>query len=265
MMQMSDTHPERRRVRHVFKAWRAEGEVQLTPESNQKLTAAQFLEAMGRHRFVLSPRGNGVDAHRTWEACLRVHVACCMLRVRVWARHGHGSPCTLQTLLAGSIPIVRHTALHPLYARLPVLVVADWSDVTPALLRAFWANYTLRREAYDYERLFADHWFARIGAQRARCLAHHHAHTRPLTASGSGGGVGVGVGVGERSWPRARMATASRTRGGRGTATRDHASPIKRRPLAKRSEEVREAPRPDPVTRDRACDGVWGCMKSLVG
>ena len=85
----------------------------------------------------------------------------CMLRVRVWARHGHGAPCTLQTLLAGSIPIVRHTALHPLYARLPVLVVADWSDVTPALLRAFWANYTLRREAYDYERLFADHW---IGA-----------------------------------------------------------------------------------------------------
>ena len=82
------------------------------------------------------------------------------------------------------------------YARLPVLVVADWSDVTPALLRAFWANYTLRREAYDYERLFADHWFARIGAQRARCLAHHQAHTRPLTASGSGGGGGGGGGSG---------------------------------------------------------------------
>ena len=34
MMQMSDTHPERRRVRHVFKAWRAEGEVQLTVASD---------------------------------------------------------------------------------------------------------------------------------------------------------------------------------------------------------------------------------------
>ena len=86
MMQMSDTHPERRRVRHVFKAWRAEGEVQLTPESNQKLTAAQFLEVMGRHRFVLSPRGNGVDAHRTWEArrmCTARACACCAVRVRV--------------------------------------------------------------------------------------------------------------------------------------------------------------------------------------
>jgi hypothetical protein len=27
MMQMSDTHPERRRVRQVFSAWRGEGEV----------------------------------------------------------------------------------------------------------------------------------------------------------------------------------------------------------------------------------------------
>ena len=71
MMQMSDTHPERRRVRQTFLKWRGEAEdieVQLTPESPQKLTAPQFLEAMGRHRFVLSPRGNGVDAHRTWEA-----------------------------------------------------------------------------------------------------------------------------------------------------------------------------------------------------
>ena len=33
-------------------------------------------------------------------------------------------------------------------------------------------NYSARRELYDYERLFADHWLARIGAQRARCLAH---------------------------------------------------------------------------------------------
>ena len=110
---------------------------------------------------------------------------------------------TLQTLLAGSIPIVRHTALHPLYARLPVLVVADWTDVTPALLRAFWANYTTRREAYDYERLFADHWFGRIGAHRARCLAHHHASTRPPTAVGGGGSGGGG---GQRGGENARTA-----------------------------------------------------------
>ena len=60
------------------------------------MSARQFLHEMGRHRFVLSPRGNGLDAHRTWE-----------------------------TMLVGAIPIVRHSPLHPLYDRLPVLVVAD--------------------------------------------------------------------------------------------------------------------------------------------
>ncbi len=29
---------------------------------------AQYLEEMARHRSVVSPRGNGVDCHRTWEA-----------------------------------------------------------------------------------------------------------------------------------------------------------------------------------------------------
>ena len=159
MLQMSDTHPERRRVRNTFRGWHGEGEVQLTPDTKQRLTARQFLLKMGHHRFVLSPRGNGVDAHRTWEA-----------------------------LLAGSIPVVRHSALHPLYRRLPVLAVADWPDVTPALLRDFYANYSRRGEQYDYDRLFADHWFGRIGAQRARCLTQHYGNR--LGDAWTGGGRG---------------------------------------------------------------------------
>jgi len=175
MMQMSDTHPERRRVRHAFRGWRGEGAVQLTPDTQRKLTARQFLLEMGRHRFVLSPRGNGVDAHRTWEA-----------------------------LLVGAIPVVRHTALHPLYERLPVLVVADWPDVTPQLLREFYANYTRRRELYDYDRLFADHWFGRIGAQRARCLAQQHGNGGADAAGANSGGQAE-VGLWERLSPVLKM------------------------------------------------------------
>mgnify|MGYP006095626801 FL=1 len=169
MMQMADTHPERRRVRQTFKDWRGEREVQLTPDTSKKMSARQFLQEMGRHRFVLSPRGNGLDAHRTWE-----------------------------TMLVGAIPIVRHSPLHPLYDRLPVLVVADWPDVTPRLLRDFYANYSARRELYDYERLFADHWFERVGAYRARCLDEQHANNRPVGDGGAtiapmtGGGDGGG-------------------------------------------------------------------------
>ena len=166
MMQMGDTHPERRRVRRwaLRGGWHGEDDVQLTPERRVprhggSLGTRQFLQEMGQHRFVLSPRGNGLDAHRTWEA-----------------------------LLVGAIPIVRHSALHPLYERLPVLVVADWPEVTPRLLRDFYANYSARREMYDYERLFADHWFERIGAQRARCTAERMAQGLPVGDGGATSG-----------------------------------------------------------------------------
>ena len=53
------------------------------------------------HRFVLSPTGNGLDCHRTWEA-----------------------------LCLGCIPIVHTSPLDPLWEGLPVWVVNSWSEVT---------------------------------------------------------------------------------------------------------------------------------------
>ena len=71
MMQMTETHPERRRVRSsiVPDKWGDE-EVRLTPERRGKMGVYDYLMELGQHRFVLSPRGNGLDAHRTWEALL---------------------------------------------------------------------------------------------------------------------------------------------------------------------------------------------------
>jgi hypothetical protein len=53
------------------------------------------------HRFVLSPLGNGLDCHRTWEA-----------------------------LALGCIPIVRSSPLNTLWEGLPVWIVNSWSEVT---------------------------------------------------------------------------------------------------------------------------------------
>ena len=83
MMQMSETHAERRRVRSTFHRGWGDATVQLTPESTKRLRVSEYLMALGRHRFVISPRGNGLDAHRTWE-----------------------------TLLVGSIPSMRRTYMH---------------------------------------------------------------------------------------------------------------------------------------------------------
>jgi len=150
MMQMSLTHSERRRVRAAFGAEWGVGDVRLTPESAAKMGVRDYLMALGQHRFVLSPRGNGLDAHRTWEA-----------------------------LLVGSIPIVRSSALNPLYAELPVVIVRDWTDVTPQLLQRFLVNYTIRKPFYHYEKLFADYWFGQVAVQRERCLADQRASKAP--------------------------------------------------------------------------------------
>ena len=60
-----------------------------------------FAMDLALSQFVLSPRGNGLDTHRLWEA---LHV--------------------------GAIPIVKSSSLDPLYEGLPVLVVQDWREVT---------------------------------------------------------------------------------------------------------------------------------------
>jgi hypothetical protein len=61
---------------------------------------------MANHAFVLSPHGNGLDCHRTWEA-----------------------------LCLGCIPIVKTSGLDPLFEDLPVWIVREWSDVTADAMR----------------------------------------------------------------------------------------------------------------------------------
>ncbi len=66
-----------------------------------KCTRLACWKNMIKHAFVISPQGNGLDCHRTWEAiCL------------------------------GSVPIVKSSGLNPLFDNLPVWIVNDWSEVT---------------------------------------------------------------------------------------------------------------------------------------
>jgi hypothetical protein len=78
-------------------------------------------------QFVLSPRGGGLDCHRTWEA-----------------------------LILGCIPIVRSSNLDPLYEDLPVLIVKDWSDLNAKCLENFLEDVSGRQ--YDPRKLRLDYW-----------------------------------------------------------------------------------------------------------
>lgn len=82
---------------------------------------------MSNYAFVISPMGNGMDCHRTWEA-----------------------------LCLGCIPIVKSSELNPVYGKLPVLIVEKWQDVTIELLNKTIAEYKTR--VFDYERLTLSYW-----------------------------------------------------------------------------------------------------------
>ncbi len=81
---------------------------------------------MTQFAFVLSPFGNGMDCHRTWEA-----------------------------LLCGCIPIVRTNVFNELFEGLPVLIVEKWEDVTLALLKQTVYEFKLKHQhnEFNYEKL----------------------------------------------------------------------------------------------------------------
>ena len=81
---------------------------------------------MTEFAFVLSPFGNGMDCHRTWEA-----------------------------LLCGCIPIVRSSVFNELFEGLPVLIVENWSDISLQLLVTTLADFKDKHDKNElkYEKL----------------------------------------------------------------------------------------------------------------
>lgn len=82
---------------------------------------------MIEYAFVLSPHGNGLDCHRTWEA-----------------------------LCLGCIPIVKTSGLDPLFEDLPVWIVSSWTEVTEENMRDK-INEFIRR-IFRYDKLELGYW-----------------------------------------------------------------------------------------------------------
>ena len=93
--------------------------------------------AYTQHVFVASPRGNGLDTIRTWEA-----------------------------LMLGCIVIVRRIpgecVLEELYQDLPVVIIDRWSDLTRDFLSRILSEYAQR--TFRYEKLGTSYWIERIEA-----------------------------------------------------------------------------------------------------
>lgn len=94
------------------------------------LTYSQYLDRIKEHKFVLSPRGNGLDCHRTWETLM-------MRRVPILKREGQ---------------------LEKLYDGLPVLFVNDWSDIDSIDLEKYFKEFNFDNQEY----LYFDFWKKKI-------------------------------------------------------------------------------------------------------
>jgi hypothetical protein len=95
------------------------------------IPADRAWEEQAKYAFVVSPHGNGLDCHRTWEA-----------------------------LILGCIVVVKSSALDPLYIDLPVLVVEEWSDLTRELLDK--TIETFKTMTFNYDKLTAEYWKKKI-------------------------------------------------------------------------------------------------------
>ncbi|MBX7065950.1 MAG: hypothetical protein K1X28_01845 [Parachlamydiales bacterium] len=93
----------------------------------------EYLEDLSRSVFVISPPGNGLDCHRTWEA-----------------------------LYLKSYPVVLSTTLDPLYEGLPVVIVNSWDEVTEEFLQQKKAEFDAKEWAF--ERAYIPYWFEKVEA-----------------------------------------------------------------------------------------------------
>jgi len=100
----------------------------------KKLRRIELWREKTRYAFVVSPHGNGLDCHRTWES-----------------------------LVLGNIVIVKRSSLDPLYEGLPVVIVNDWHEITTDNLRRWHAQH---RGAFGTpsveERLTNRYWIERV-------------------------------------------------------------------------------------------------------
>lgn len=97
---------------------------------------ATLWRTKGEYAFSISPHGNGLDCHRTWE-----------------------------DLLLGCIVIVKTSALDVLYKDLPVVIIKDWSEITKENMDLWLAQYGDAFINPKYrEKLTSAYWHAKIEA-----------------------------------------------------------------------------------------------------
>jgi len=95
---------------------------------NNQLKLEEYIEDLSHHKFAVSPEGNGIDCHRTWEC-----------------------------LYLGVIPIVKENKAMSFFKDLPILFVDNYDNITPEFLEK---NYEekFKNKNFDLKKLNISFW-----------------------------------------------------------------------------------------------------------
>jgi hypothetical protein len=100
----------------------------------RRVSRLELWRERARYAFAISPHGHGLDCHRSWES-----------------------------LALSTIPIVKRSALDPLYDGLPVVIVDDWREITSDNLSRWHSDlHGAFADAEVQARLTNDYWIARM-------------------------------------------------------------------------------------------------------
>jgi len=102
MTSFSETHNSRVNLRSLFE------HLDFCDIFTERQNFENYMEKINQYKFVLSPRGNGIDTHRFWEI-----------------------------LTMGSIPIVESSGLDSLYYKFPCIIVQSFKEVNKKLLDSY--------------------------------------------------------------------------------------------------------------------------------
>jgi hypothetical protein len=112
----------------------------------------QIYERNRQYPFWLSPRGNGIDCHRTWEA-----------------------------LYLDIIPIVWNNSLNVLYENLPVVIINDYKELNENFLHEKLNEISRKKlskeKVYQFEKLYNAYW-RRLILDKSRHRENKNVHKR---------------------------------------------------------------------------------------
>jgi FkbM family methyltransferase len=95
---------------------------------NRHTDYLEYIRNLKEYKFVISPEGNGVDTHRTYEA-----------------------------LMAGCIPIVEENSMMKIkYPNMPILYTTDYSEINKSQLESVWNS--MLDKVYDFSPLFLSYY-----------------------------------------------------------------------------------------------------------